>query len=81
MNQTENTAYDGVLKIVRQWPFEQRIALVQDVLETIDRRIEPPGSPRSTLSQALGLLATDQPAPTDAEIKQWLDEHRVEKYR
>jgi hypothetical protein len=30
----------------------------------------PPKPPRRTLSQALGLLATGQPAPSDAEVKQ-----------
>jgi PHD/YefM family antitoxin component YafN of YafNO toxin-antitoxin module len=35
---------------------------------------------RNTLQKALGLLATSQPAPSDAEIEQWLYEHRMEKY-
>jgi uncharacterized protein (DUF433 family) len=43
-------------------------------------RVEPPKQRRRTLDRALGLLATDGPAPTDDEIKQWLDDHRMEKY-
>jgi PHD/YefM family antitoxin component YafN of YafNO toxin-antitoxin module len=35
---------------------------------------------RNTLDKAWGLLATDRSAPSDAEIEQWLDEHRTEKY-
>ena len=35
---------------------------------------------RKTLNKALGLLATNQPAPSDEEIEQWLDEYRMEKY-
>lgn len=35
---------------------------------------------KPTLDRALGLLATDQPAPTDADVEQWLEEHRQEKY-
>jgi hypothetical protein len=32
-----------------------------------------------TLERALGLLATGDAAPSDAEIQQWLDERRVKK--
>jgi len=78
--QTETTSYQGVLDIVRQWPTAQQIALVEDVLKTISSRVEPPKQRRRTLDRALGLLATDKPAPTDDEVKQWLDERRMEKY-
>lgn len=80
MNHTENISYEGVLKIVSQWPTAQQIALVEDVLRTISSRVEPPRQRRRTLDQALGLLANDRPAPTDEEIEQWLDERRMEKY-
>lgn len=52
---------------------------MQDVLKTL----EPEARPRKkqTLSQALGLLETSAPPPTDEEIKQWLEEHRAEKFR
>jgi hypothetical protein len=80
MNHTENIGYEGVLKIVSQWPTAQQIALVEDVLRTISSRVEPPKQRRRTLDQALGLLATDRPAPTDEEVERWLDEHRMEKY-
>jgi hypothetical protein len=78
MNQTEIAGYQGVLSIVQQWPAAQQMALVQDVLETLASRIEPAKAPRQTLSRALGLLATDKAAPTDEEVEQWLDEHRME---
>jgi hypothetical protein len=35
---------------------------------------------RNTLDKAWGLLATDQPAPSDAEIQRWLDERRAERF-
>lgn len=76
MNQSENVNYEDILAAVQQWPAPQQIALVQDVLKTLEL-----ARPRqATLSRALGLLATNQPAPTDEEVKQWLDEHRMEKY-
>lgn len=76
MNQSEDVNYEVILAAVQQWPAPQQMALVQDVLKTLEL-----ARPRqATLSRALGLLATDQPAPTDEEVKQWLDEHRMEKY-
>lgn len=76
MNQSPT--YQQVLEIVRQWPDARRFTLVQDVLKTL----EPEAYPRKkqTLSQALGLLATSAPPPSDEEVKQWLEEHRTEKY-
>jgi hypothetical protein len=81
MNQMEMVSYHGVLNIVQQWSATQQIALVQDVLERLASRIEPAKPPRQTLSKAFGLLATDGPPPTDEEVAQWLDEHRMEKFR
>lgn len=81
MNQIENISYDGVLNIVRQWTIAQRYALLQDVLKTLAPDPEKPRVRERTLEQALGLLATNQPVPTDAEVEKMLDEHRTEKYR
>jgi hypothetical protein len=83
MNQAAPTNYDNVLSIVRQWTMAERYALVQDVLKTLAPESADPALPHvreRTLQRALGLLATQQPAPTDEEVQQWLDEHRMEKY-
>jgi hypothetical protein len=80
MEPLETTSYETILNTVRQWPPDRRFALVQDVLNTLAPEVKPSRSRRKTLEKALGLLATSQPAPSDAEIKQWLDEHRMEKY-
>jgi len=74
------SSYETVLNAVRQWPPDRRFALVQDVLSTLAPEVSPTRPRRKTLKKALGLLATGQPAPSDAEIKQWLDEHLMEKY-
>lgn len=80
MEPLETTTYEAVLNTVRQWPPDRRFALVQDILNTLALEVKPPRPRRRTLEKALGLLATSQPAPSDAEIEQWLDEHRMEKY-
>lgn len=76
----EMTDYEAILQAVRNWPATWRFALVQDVLKTLAPSSEAPRARRKTLEKALGLLSTDRPAPSDAEIQQWLDEHRLRKY-
>ena len=78
MDTADTPSYETILKIVSRWPVEQRLRLVQDVRKTITP--DAPYSRRPTLDQAMGLLATDRPAPSDAEVEQWLEEHRMEKY-
>ncbi len=80
MNTIKTENYDNVLQTVRQWPPNRRFALVRDVINTLATEAFPSQSKRKTLKKALGLLATSRPAPSDAEIQQWLDEHRLEKY-
>jgi dihydroneopterin aldolase len=77
MNTRRTISYETVLDAVRQWPPDRRFALVQDVLSTLAPKVLSPQPKPKTLEKALGLLATSQPAPSDAEIKQWLDEHRI----
>ena len=76
----ENIGYEGVLKIISQWPAAQQMALVEDVLKRVSPRVKPPRKRQRTIDRALGLLATDQLAPTDEEFKRWLDKHRMVKY-
>lgn len=65
---------------------EARSSAGKILLIVLDRRNgEPPETgtqPRRkhTLEKALGLLATDHPAPSDAEVEQWLEQQRTEKY-
>lgn len=80
MDTRKTINYETVLNTVRQWPSDRRFALVQDVLSTLATEVSSPRPRHKTLEKALGLLATSQPAPSDAEIEQWLDEHRMEKY-
>ena len=80
MPTVEPTNYKAIIEIVRDWPPTSRFSLVQDVLKTLAPEVEHSRTQRNTLEKALGLLATSQSAPSDAEIQQWLDEHRMEKY-
>jgi hypothetical protein len=76
----KTNSYDIVLQTVRQWPPDRRFALVRDVINTLETEVSPSRPRRKTLKKALGLLATNRPAPSDAQVQQWLDEYRMEKY-
>jgi hypothetical protein len=71
--------YETVLQTIRRWPVAQRFALMQELLRALAAEVAPPRT-RPTLPRALGLLATSGSAPTDMQVKQWLNERRVEKY-
>jgi len=72
--------YATVLNAVRSWDARQRFSLVQDVLNTLVPAPEEPAG-RSTFQRALGLLATEQPPPSDEDVKGIVDEERMRKYR
>jgi hypothetical protein len=80
MEQIENVSYESVLREIQQWPAARQLELVQDVLRAISPRLALPPKRQKTFDRAFGLLANEKPAPTDAEVKQWLEEHRMEKY-
>ena len=80
MSTLKTNSYDSVLQTVRQWPPDRRFALVRDVINTLETEVSPSRPRPKTLKKALGLLATNGPAPSDAEIQEWLDERRMEKY-
>ena len=73
MSMYESVNYKEVLEVVLKWPPDKRFALIQDLLVTLAPS-ETEKTRRKTLEKALGLLATDQPAPSDSDVKQWLHE-------
>jgi hypothetical protein len=72
--------YEAVLDVVRKWSPDKRFLLIQDVMRTLESNFKPIHPRRQTADLALGLLATNKPSPSDAEVEQWLEEHRMEKY-
>ncbi|MCD6344072.1 MAG: hypothetical protein J7M17_00500 [Anaerolineae bacterium] len=80
MQDIKEMPYQVVVEKVKHWPAVHRLALVQEILRTLSRDASIPSPRKKTLEQALGLLATTEPAPDDATIHQWLRERREEKY-
>jgi hypothetical protein len=72
-----NAEYEAILALVRSWPANQRLHLVQDVMGTL-AATEP--APRQTLQQARGLLKTQAAPPSDQQVDAWLEAHRAERY-
>jgi hypothetical protein len=80
MSTPETMNYETIRQIVRGWPASQRFTLIQDLLRTLAPLETSERPRRNTLDQALGLLATNRTTPTDAEVAQWLDDRRTERY-
>ena len=80
MVKSKDSDYETILQKVRGWPVAWRFALVYEVLMTLAPEFETSRHQRKTLQKALGLLSTDRPAPSDAEVRQWLEERRLKKY-
>jgi len=69
-----------IMQQVRGWPVDKRLVLAQEILHTLRSEFVETEYHKDTLDIALGLLATDQPGPTDETVHQWVCERRIEKY-
>jgi hypothetical protein len=72
-----------VLHRVRSWPQPMRISLARQILQSVEDSTEDGLhiSPRGqSAAEVLALLKTNKPAPDDATVRQWIDEHRMEKH-
>lgn len=79
--------HDTVLRAVRQWPRSAQVELAREIMRAVEHEREQQPSSASQSApqqdswrQLVGFLATDKPAPSDEEVEQWLEEHRMEKY-
>jgi hypothetical protein len=57
-----------------------RLALVNAIIQSLQDTLNPQPNRKTLINQIRGLLKTDQPTPTDAQIQAILEERRVEKY-
>jgi hypothetical protein len=70
-----------VLEKVRAWPLPMQISLARRILETVDASQPAAGEPRGkSAAEVMATLKTDKPAPDDAAVQEWIDEHRTQKY-
>lgn len=77
MNHT--TEIDDILVRVDALPAAERVTLAHRILNEA-RPETVHATPRHTVAEAVGLLRGPGPAPSDAEVKRWMAEHRTSKY-
>jgi hypothetical protein len=57
-----------------------RLEIVRSIIDSIQDTPSPNPNRTRAIRRMKGLLKTNQPAPTDAEVEVMLDQRRVEKY-
>ena len=88
MSTAHGQELSDVLETVKHWPAETRVSLARMILETVESpqmlgKTSEPSEPlrRGKPVEALiGLGAGSGPPPSDNLVRQWIDEHRVEKF-
>jgi hypothetical protein len=62
---------------VQAWPQPLRLSLATKILQSIEAEQM---RPKKSLADLVGILATDQPPPTDEDVERILEEERMKKY-
>lgn len=57
-----------------------RLALVSAIIDSLQNTLSSQPNRKALIQQMRGLLKTDQPSPTDAQVEEMLQARRVEKY-
>jgi hypothetical protein len=69
---------ETILRAIGELPTEEQISLAQAILQRIGSHT--PSLPQQpSWRQMVGIASNGQPAPSDEQVAQWLDEHRTEK--
>ncbi len=72
--------HDTIMHAVQQWPREQQLELAREILQAAATNTPRPAPSQDSWQRLVGILATDQPAPSDEEIERWREERREQKY-
>lgn len=70
---------ETIERAIEEWSLEDQITLAQSILQRalLQRRQQPQ---RPSWRAMVGLASDGQEPPTDGQVAQWLDEHRMKKY-
>ncbi|MEZ6052978.1 MAG: hypothetical protein R3C02_16585 [Planctomycetaceae bacterium] len=80
MISTPNHETQEIVDQVRQWPLDQRIALIEK-LQELCRSTEDVAPKRTPIGNLRGLLRLQGvDPPDDAQVRQWLEERRMQKF-
>lgn len=72
----------SIWRELSSWPPEQRLALANRLLESVQQKGTPatvPEERQQALRELVGIWKTDQP-PNQEQVKQVLEEERMKKY-
>ena len=70
---------ETILRAIDELPADEQLSLAQAILQRLSSHASSlPQQP--SWRQMVGLASNGQPAPSDEQVAQWLDEHRTEKY-
>ncbi len=77
--EAELASYHEVFDTVRSWRPELQADLAQAILSLLAEGV---GSPkrRNSYERIAGRLKTNKPAPTDKEVREMLEQARLERY-
>jgi hypothetical protein len=70
---------ESIIEQVKPWPEEDRVALAYLILRDMRKQPRQPAL-RDTFRRALGIARGSSPPPDDATVRQWIEEHRRQKY-
>jgi len=81
MSATEAEELVRIWAQVRSWPVHLQVALARRILDAVDAECPAvPVTRGDPVSALIGLGAGPGNPPSDEQVKQWIDEHRMEKY-
>lgn len=60
-----------ILDTVRQWSTEEKIAVMEEILQLVKSENQMGGKRAKTLERALEIAANDKAVPDDETVEQW----------
>ncbi|HFE66490.1 MAG TPA: hypothetical protein ENJ93_04425 [Chloroflexi bacterium] len=79
MEKVQTSDHQKILQTIYAWPADQQIDLTHELLKRAAGKTNA-ARKQDYFQEMLGLLATDEPPPTDEEVERILAEERMKKY-
>jgi len=70
---------EAIRQAIQKLPLTEQMVLAQEILHRATMQIAH-APQRPSWREMAGMASNDQEPPTDEQVAQWLDEHRMEKY-
>lgn len=64
---------------VRHLPTNEKLSLATRILRSLEHGADGDHAPKKSLADLVGIMANDQPPPTDAEVEAILESERERK--